>query len=300
LSLKKKMKLALMEKMINYLDLYKKGSEALVGAGIADASLDARLLLEYICGTDHNTLLVHGDMPVEDDKAERYMELISKRAAREPLAYILGEQEFMGLDFTVSEDVLIPNQDTEVLVEEALRYVSEGMRILDLCTGSGCIALSILNYSNGTTAVATDISEKALEIAGKNAERLGLQDRYTAHHADLYELKGALGDAELGKFDIIVSNPPYIPTKVIDTLEPEVRVHEPFIALDGKEDGLFFYRKIVENVDKYLLSNGWLLMEIGYDQGESVKALMENKGFKEVEIVKDLGGNDRVVLGCYY
>ncbi len=300
MSLKKKMKLALMEKMINYLDLYKKGSEALVGAGIADASLDARLLLEYICGTDHNTLLVHGDMPVEDDKAERYMELISKRAAREPLAYILGEQEFMGLDFTVSEDVLIPNQDTEVLVEEALRYVSEGMRILDLCTGSGCIALSILNYSNGTTAVATDISEKALEIAGKNAERLGLKDRYTAHHADLYELKGALGDAELGKFDIIVSNPPYIPTKVIDTLEPEVRVHEPFIALDGKEDGLFFYRKIVENVDKYLLSNGWLLMEIGYDQGESVKALMENKGFKEVEIVKDLGGNDRVVLGCYY
>lgn len=294
------MKLALMEKMINYLDLYKKGSEALVGAGIADASLDARLLLEYICGTDHNTLLVHGDMPVEDDKAERYMELISKRAAREPLAYILGEQEFMGLDFTVSEDVLIPNQDTEVLVEEALRYVSEGMRILDLCTGSGCIALSILNYSNGTTAVATDISEKALEIAGKNAERLGLQDRYTAHHADLYELKDASGDAKLGKFDIIVSNPPYIPTKVIDTLEPEVRVHEPFIALDGKEDGLFFYRKIVENVDKYLLSNGWLLMEIGYDQGESVKALMENKGFKEVEIVKDLGGNDRVVLGCYY
>nr|MCR4901324.1 peptide chain release factor N(5)-glutamine methyltransferase [Butyrivibrio sp.] len=266
-----------------------------------------------------------------------------------------GEQEFMGLSFKVSSDVLIPNQDTETLVEEALRYVQEGMRVLDLCTGSGCIALSLLNYSNGTSAVGTDISINALQIATKNSLNLKLSDRYKAVCADLYSPisennvnKGSLGENnvnkssldennvnkstsdesssyessadknsdkkpssaariyyketmdDLGKFDIIVSNPPYIPTGVIDSLEPEVKVHEPFIALDGKEDGLFFYRKIIDNADKYLLSNGWLIMEIGYDQGEAVSGLMTQKGFKNVEVVKDLGGNDRVVLGCYY
>ena len=291
-----------MEKMSKYSDLYKKGLEALVGAGIADASLDARLLLEYICGTDHNTLLAHGDMEIDGEKEASYMQLIDRRMSREPLAYILGSQEFMGLDFKVSGDVLIPNQDTETLVEEALRYLQEGMRVLDLCTGSGCIALSLLNYSNGTEAVGTDISKAALAIAEQNAQSLGLDSRYKAYYADLYDIideeNGAAG--ALGKFDIIVSNPPYIPTGVIEGLEPEVKDHEPLLALDGKDDGLFFYRKIIDNVQDYLLSNGWLIMEIGYDQAEAVKAMMDQKGFKDTQVIRDLGGNDRVVLGTLY
>ena len=291
-----------MEKMSKYSDLYKKGLEALVGAGIADASLDARLLLEYICGTDHNTLLAHGDMEIDGEKEASYMQLIDRRMSREPLAYILGSQEFMGLDFKVSGDVLIPNQDTETLVEEALRYLQEGMRVLDLCTGSGCIALSLLNYSNGTEAVGTDISKAALAIAEQNAQSLGLDSRYKAYYADLYDIideeNGAAG--ALGKFDIIVSNPPYIPTGVIEGLEPEVKDHEPLLALDGKDDGLFFYRKIIDNVQDYLLSNGWLIMEIGYDQAEAVKTMMDQKGFKDTQVIRDLGGNDRVVLGTLY
>ena len=291
-----------MEKMSKYSDLYKKGLEALVGAGIADASLDARLLLEYICGTDHNTLLAHGDMEIDGEKEASYMQLIDRRMSREPLAYILGSQEFMGLDFKVSGDVLIPNQDTETLVEEALRYLQEGMRVLDLCTGSGCIALSLLNYSNGTEAVGTDISKASLAIAEQNAQSLGLDSRYKAYYADLYDIideeNGAAG--ALGKFDIIVSNPPYIPTGVIEGLEPEVKDHEPLLALDGKDDGLFFYRKIIDNVQDYLLSNGWLIMEIGYDQAEAVKTMMDQKGFKDTQVIRDLGGNDRVVLGTLY
>ncbi len=291
-----------MEKMSKYSDLYKKGLEALVGAGIADASLDARLLLEYICGTDHNTLLAHGDMEIDGEKEASYMQLIDRRMSREPLAYILGSQEFMGLDFKVSGDVLIPNQDTETLVEEALRYLQEGMRVLDLCTGSGCIALSLLNYSNGTEAVGTDISKTALAIAEQNAQSLGLDSRYKAYYADLYDIidEGNGTAGALGKFDIIVSNPPYIPTGVIEGLEPEVKDHEPFLALDGKDDGLFFYRKIIDNVQDYLLSNGWLIMEIGYDQAEAVKAMMDQKGFKDTQVIRDLGGNDRVVLGTFY
>ncbi len=277
---------------MEYQQLYREGEDALKAAKINDASLDARLLLEHVCGTDHNTLLAHGDMEISEDKISSYRELIAMRSDRRPVAYILGNCEFMGLEFNVSEDVLIPNQDTETLTEEALRYIHDGMRFLDLCTGSGCIALSILRYTNDTQAVGTDISEKALAVAAKNADNLGLSDRFEAVHTDLFP--------EEGKYDMIVSNPPYIPTAVIDTLEPEVRVHEPFIALDGSEDGLLFYKRIIPGAKDYLYKNGYLLLEIGYDQGESVKNLMLENDYKNVEVIKDLGGNDRVVSGCYY
>ncbi len=277
---------------MEYQQLYREGEEALKAAKIYDASLDARLLLEHVCGTDHSTLLAHGDLEVSEDKVSAYRELIAMRSDRKPVAYILGNCEFMGLEFNVSEDVLIPNQDTETLTEEALRYIHDGMRFLDLCTGSGCIALSILRYTNDTQAVGTDISEKALSIATGNADKLGLSERFEAVHTDLFP--------EEGKYDMIVSNPPYIPTAVIDTLEPEVRVHEPFIALDGSEDGLLFYKRIIPGAKDYLYKNGYLLLEIGYDQGESVKNLMLENDYKNVEVIKDLGGNDRVVLGCYY
>lgn len=278
---------------MEYASLFKEGEEKLNSVGISEASLDARLLLEHVCGTSHNTLLSHGDMVVEDEKVFAYREMIAKRMERVPVAYITGSCEFMGIEFDVTGDVLIPNQDTETLAEEALRYIHDGMSVMDLCTGSGCIALSILKYTNDTKAVGTDLSEAALSIAEKNAEKLGMTDRFKTVNTDLFP------ETE-EKFDLIVSNPPYIPTKVIETLEPEVKTYEPYMALDGSEDGLVFYRRIVPGAKDFLYKSGYLLLEIGYDQGPSVKELMEQNGYKDVQVIKDLGGNDRVVSGCFY
>ncbi len=280
---------------MRYKDFYEKGIMKLERAGITEAKLDARLLLEYACGTDHSTLYAHPDKEVSDEEASKYEELLSRREKREPVAYILGKWDFMGLSFNVSKDVLIPEQDTEVLVEEALRYCEDGMRVLDLCTGSGCIALSILNYTNDTNAVCTDISEDALVVAKNNAKSLGFTDRAEFIKTDLFPDEGT------GKFDVIVSNPPYIETAVIDTLAPEVKDYEPMLALDGSSDGLAFYRRIVSKAGEYLFSSGYLIMEIGYDQAEAVKALLtENGKYHDIEVIKDYAGNDRVVRACYY
>ncbi|SEL46211.1 MULTISPECIES: peptide chain release factor N(5)-glutamine methyltransferase [unclassified Butyrivibrio] len=278
---------------MDYASLYKEGEEKLNNAGVPESALDARLLLEYVCGTDHNTLLSHGDMEVSEENILRYRDFLSKREQRIPVAYIVGNAEFMGIEFDVTGDVLIPNQDTETLAEEALRYLHDGMNVLDLCTGSGCIALSILKYSNDTKAVGTDMSDAALLIAEKNAEKLGLSDRFKAVKADIFP-------EQVEKYDLIVSNPPYIPTDVIETLAPEVKTYEPYMALDGSADGLSFYKRIVPGAKEYLFKNGYLLLEIGYDQGEAVKELMESNGYKDVQVIKDLGGNDRVVSGCFY
>jgi release factor glutamine methyltransferase len=277
-----------------YSDIYKNASIRLKEAGVPEYQLDARLLLEYVCGTDYNTLLVHGDRTVSPEEEKKYNELIEKRASRVPLAYIVGYQEFMGLTFDVNENVLVPNQDTETLAEEALRELSDGMRFMDLCTGSGCVALSILNYTNDTSCVMTDISDKAIEVATGNRDRLGFSDRAEIVKTDLFP------QDDDKKFDMIVSNPPYIRTDVIATLPPEVGNGEPYIALDGGQDGLIFYRRIIENAPKWLYTSGWLMMEIGYDQGDAVAGLMKDGGFHEVEVIKDLGGNDRVVRGCLY
>lgn len=277
-----------------YSDIYKNASIRLKEAGVPEYQLDARLLLEYVCGTDYNTLLVHGDRTVSPEEEKKYNELIEKRASRVPLAYIVGYQEFMGLTFDVNENVLVPNQDTETLAEEALRELSDGMRFMDLCTGSGCVALSILNYTNDTSCVMTDISDKAIEVATGNRDRLGFSDRAEIVKTDLFP------QDDDKKFDMIVSNPPYIRTDVIATLPPEVGKGEPYIALDGGQDGLIFYRRIIENAPKWLYTSGWLMMEIGYDQGDAVAGLMKDGGFHEVEVIKDLGGNDRVVRGCLY
>ena len=280
---------------MRYKDFYEKGIMKLERAGITEAKLDARLLLEYACGTDHSTLYAHPDREVSDEEASKYEELLSRREKREPVAYILGKWDFMGLSFNVSKDVLIPEQDTEVLVEEALRYCEDGMRVLDLCTGSGCIGLSILNYTNDTNAVCTDISEDALVVAKNNAKSLGFTDRAEFIKTDLFPDEGT------GKFDVIVSNPPYIETAVIDTLAPEVKDYEPMLALDGSSDGLAFYRRIVSKAGEYLFSSGYLIMEIGYDQAEAVKALLtENGKYHDIEVIKDYAGNDRVVRACYY
>ncbi len=275
---------------MTYRELFEYGKKQLEDAGIEEAALDARLLLEYICHTDRNALLVHGDSVRSNLEEQFYRMVIENRAQRIPLQHITGQQEFMGLTFKVNEHVLIPRQDTEILVEEAMRYLSDGMRILDICTGSGCILLSLLKYSNECEGLGVDISDDALAVARENAQNLGLETEF--RHSDLLEKVE-------GKFDMIVSNPPYIETTVIDTLMPEVREHEPMLALDGREDGLYFYRRIVEQCTSYMTRGARLFFEIGYDQGEAVKDMMIHKGFCEVEIIKDYAGLDRVVTGCW-
>ncbi len=286
--------MSLMKKM-KYKQAFENGTEILERAGIAEAKLDARLLLEYVCGTDHSFLITHPEKELTEDEDGAFNSLLERRQEREPLAYILGTWDFMGLSFKVSGDVLIPEQDSEFLVEEALRHCEDGFKVLDLCTGSGCIGLSILKFTNDTRAVCTDISKKALLIAKENADRLGLSDRAEFIQTDLFPEKMD------EKADIIVSNPPYIRTDVIESLAPEVRDFEPRLALDGDADGLTFYRRIISKAPDYLFSSGYLVMEIGYDQAEAVTELMKADGrYHEIEVVKDFSGNDRVVKACYY
>lgn len=275
---------------MTYRELYNWGHARLAEAGIREATLDARLLLEEVCGTDRGYMLVHGDEPVSDVQEQAYRDFIFRRGSRIPLQHIVGYQEFMGLRFMVNGDVLIPRQDTEILVEEVMRYLHDGMRILDMCTGSGCILLSLLQYSNDCVGVGSDISEAALAVARTNAEHLKKDAVFV--QSDLFE------NIE-GKYDVIVSNPPYIPTKVIETLEAEVRDYDPMNALDGKEDGLHFYRRIVDKAGEHLYPGGMLFFEIGHDQAEAVKGLMVEAGYVDVSVCKDLGGLDRVVYGTY-
>lgn len=279
---------------LTYRELLTEGSSALSLAleEEREAQLDARLLLEHVCGTSLQTLLLDGERPVTESEAVLYRDLLRRRCSREPLAYILGKWDFMGLEFGVSSDVLIPEQDTENLVEEVMREVCDGDRILDLCTGSGCILLSLLNYSNDSTGVGTDLSEGAIAVAKENALKLGLSERCDWKAGDLFE---AVDPGE--KFDIIVSNPPYIRSETIGELAPEVRIHEPRMALDGGDDGLHFYKRIIPEAADYLRTGGMLFLEIGYDQAEQVGALMKDAGYYEVRTIKDYGGNDRIVCG---
>ena len=292
-----------------YREVHEDGTMRLTEAGIEEAGLDARLLLEFVCGTDRNTLLVHGDRPVTAEEQERYEALIKARAAHTPLQHLTGEQEFMGLTFQVNKNVLVPRQDTEILVEEALKNLHDGMRILDLCTGSGCILLSLLQYSNECVGVGVDLSAQALAVAGENYERLR-KDRPEMEalflEGDLFEALNRRTAAEYDeadsmgeRYDIIVSNPPYIETDVISTLMPEVREHEPVMALDGGKDGFSFYRRIVRGAGDHLKRGGMLLFEIGCEQAESVYEIMERAGFQEIEVVKDFAGLDRVVYGTW-
>lgn len=271
-------------------ELYKEGIRQLKQAEIAEAELDAWYLLEYVTGISRTMYYLKQSEPAEEEAVKRYFDCIGRRAQRIPLQHITGEQEFMGLTFFVNEHVLIPRQDTEVLVEEALCHLRGTEEVLDMCTGSGCILLSLAHYRKGIKAVGADISEQALQVAERNAKRL--EEQVTLQRSDLF-------DQIHGDYDLIVSNPPYIRTEVIEELEEEVRLHDPMIALDGKEDGLHFYRKITEQSQAHLKCGGWLLFEIGHDQGEDVAKMMEEAGFTEVSVKKDLAGLDRVVSGMY-
>ena len=276
-------------------ECYEQGCRTLQAAGIEEAALDARLLLETVCGTDRNDLLVHGEQPVAPEAEEKYLNWIRQRAEHIPLQQLTGEQGFMGLTFNVNEHVLIPRQDTEILVEEVLKELHDGMRVLDMCTGSGCILLSLLHYSNDCEGLGVDLSAEALEVAGRNVLKVLTPEK--AEHAHF--LQSDLFEKVEGKFEIIVSNPPYIASAEVEKLMPEVRDHEPRMALDGTEDGLYFYRRIIEEAGKYLVSSGMLFFEIGYDQGQAVSELMRTEGYCEVQVVQDYAGLDRVVFGTY-
>lgn len=281
-----------------YRELYEEGRRILEQAGLPDAALDARFLLEEVCGTNLQTLLVFPEKKVTEEEVNQYRAFIQRRKDREPTAMILGEWDFMGLTFRLNKSTLIPEQDTEVLVETALeelkrRGLGEApLRILDLCTGSGCILLSLLHELGNAGGLGTDLSEEALEAARENAVRLGLQERAAFRQGDLWE---PVGDE---RFDLIVSNPPYVPTEVIPTLEPEVRCGEPYAALDGGEDGLVFYRRIMREAAGHLKPSGIIIVESGFDEAPQIAALMQEQKLRGIRTVKDYGGLDRVVLGA--
>lgn len=281
-----------------YRELYEEGRRILEQAGLPDAALDARFLLEEVCGTNLQTLLVFPEKKVTEEEVNQYRAFIQRRKDREPTAMILGEWDFMGLTFRLNKSTLIPEQDTEVLVETALEELKRRgpgevpLRILDLCTGSGCILLSLLHELGNAGGLGTDLSEEALEAARENAVRLGLQERAAFRQGDLWE---PVGDE---RFDLIVSNPPYVPTDVIPTLEPEVRCGEPYAALDGGEDGLVFYRRIMEEAAGHLKPSGIIIVESGFDEAPQIAALMQDQKLRGIRTVKDYGGLDRVVLGA--
>lgn len=273
---------------MTYRETLQVGEQVLFKAGITESKNDAWLLLEMVCRMERSAYYLHMEEEMPDEEAKEYEIALKKRAEHVPLQYIVGETQFMGLKFKVNSSVLIPRQDTETLVEEALKLIRPGMRVLDIGTGSGCIIVSILHNSVDVEGFAVDISKQALNVAKENARQNDVSVLF--ERSDLF-------DNVAGSFDVIVSNPPYIPTEEISGLMPEVRDFEPMEALDGKEDGLFFYRRIVAECGKYLKPGGALLFEIGCDQGAAVCALMEEAGFSGVRIVKDLARNDRVVLG---
>lgn len=279
---------------MTYQEANQKGRTILTEHQIEDAAVDAWLLMEFVTGMSRTRFFVDGMSQMKSEEKERYFQLIEKRAGRIPLQHLTGVQEFMGFEFMVNEHVLVPRQDTELLVLEAEKQLrsssGENLEVLDMCTGSGCIAISLKARNPQIQCIAADISEKSLEMAKKNAEKM--QSEIVFVHTDMFS-------NITGTFDMIVSNPPYIPTKVIESLEEEVRLYDPFSALDGKEDGLYFYRILAKESPRFLKDGGRIYMEIGHDQSASVEALLKEAGFEEIRTEKDLAGLDRVVCGVY-
>ena len=282
--------------------LLKKGQNILAQAGIQEAGLDAWLLLEYTTGKSRAYYFAHGEEGVTAETAKQYLELIGRRAEHIPLQHLTHQAFFMGYEFYVNEDVLVPRQDTETLMEAALELLkgNKAPRILDMCTGSGCIITSLMLEVPEASGTGVDLSEKALEVAIRNARELGTADRTKFVKSDLFsaEYFSKKDNAEkVTGYDMLISNPPYIPSGEIEGLMEEVRLHDPRMALDGMEDGLYFYREITRQAMDHIRPGGWLLYEIGCEQGKDVKELLEKEGFIKTEIRQDLCGLDRVVLG---
>ena len=272
--------------MITIRQLCNEGKELLENNDIPDAQIDARRLLEHLLDISSSEYYRDLEKEVDEDIYNEYIKLIVKRATHYPLQYIIGTQEFMGLEFEVNDKVLIPRWETEMLVEEVLKICDKRDKVLDMCTGSGCIITSIKKLGQVKKAVGVDISEDAIEVSKMNAKNNDVEVDFIV--SDLFE-------NVLGTYDIIVSNPPYIKTKVIEGLMPEVRRFEPMIALDGSEDGLYFYERIIEASLDYLKRNGHIFFEIGYDQGKEVAMILIKHNFEDIQVIKDYAGYDRIV-----
>ena len=273
-------------------ELLEKGSLELKINNINEPKIKARLLMQYILNKPREYLLVHDDEVIKKDDEEKYLANIKKIIKGMPLQHITHSQEFMKMNFYVDENVLIPRQDTECLVEETIKIAKKvnAKKFLDLCTGSGIIAVSIAKYIKDSSVTALDISAKALEIAKLNSKKNEVEDKITFVKSNLFESLGK------EKYDIIVSNPPYIKKDVLKTLDKDVQ-NEPHIALDGGYDGLDFYRKIIGHAYEYLKYNGYLCIEIGYDQKEDVISLLEEDGkYTNITCIKDLYDNDRAII----
>lgn len=273
------------EEILTLKEALAKAVDKLQQMEVPDADIDAWYLLSYVTGLDRAAFFLHGEEPMAEPDMIRYRDLVTKRGERIPLQHLTGEQEFMGLDFHVNEHVLIPRQDTECLVERVLPYV-DGKRVLDVCTGSGCIAIAIAKLGKPFIVHGVDISEKALAVARQNATEL---------NASVELFAGDLMTKMDGQYDVIVSNPPYIPPSVIEGLMPEVRLHEPMLALDGGQDGLEFYRRIARQAVARLAPNGRLFLEIGCEQAAAVAEILQKQGYREVQVFQDLAGKDRIV-----
>ena len=274
---------------MNWRELLKAGKERLIRAEIEDADCDAWILLEYISGLDRARFFLYEQEKVPTDVITKYTEMLEQRSCHIPVQHLTGSQEFMGLEFMVTPDVLIPRQDTELLVETVLPYV-KGKKVLDVCTGSGCIAISLALLGQTSATDAVDISEKALKVAKINAGRL---------HSPVDFYQGDLLEDIKGTYDVIVSNPPYIASGELQKLMPEVHDHEPELALDGGTDGLDFYPRLLQEVTKHLAPGGIFAVEIGYDQGVAVREMFRRNHFEDVKCHQDLCGKDRVIIGRY-
>lgn len=283
---------------ITYNNLYMDIRQELHRAGIQAATLEARELVCFAAGKTREQFVRDGQLYVPQDVEEQARALMRRHLAGEPLAYLIGEWEFYGLPLDISEQVLIPRSDTEVLAGEAIRWLQtqQDARVLDLCAGSGCVGLAVASQVHACRVVLGEKSEAALRICRQNIRRSGLLGRVTPMPADALEPP----TRQLGEFDCIVCNPPYIPTQDIETLDVSVRDYEPHMALDGGEDGLEFYRAISENWREALHPGARLYFEVGIGQADSVLRIMRRQGFGELEIVPDTAGIPRVVYGTLY
>lgn len=268
---------------MTYREAYDVGRKRIVSD---EADIECAILLEFVMGTKRQDLFAHPDIELTKEEEDKYFSLIERRNSGEPVQYITGKTYLYGLEFICEPSVLIPRFDTEVLIEEIIKKAPKNARILDLCTGSGCIALCVKHEREDLTVVASDISKAALETAEKNRKNLSLD--VTFIESDMFENIN-------GRFDLIASNPPYIPKEVIEGLDVKVRKFEPYNALCGGEDGLDYYRIIADKAKGYMNANALLMMETGFDQGESVSTLLRENGYENIRVIKDLNGLDRVV-----
>lgn len=271
------------------------GTEVLKEHNIADAEYDSYALLENIMSINRTYYLTHSIGVLDDNIKKQYCDAIKLRSEHIPLQHITGKTCFYGYNYNVNEHVLIPRFDTEILVEQVLKVTDNNSNVIDMCTGSGCIILTLSNEKHIKAGIGVDISQAALKVAESNKKLYNISD-VTFLQSDIF--KNVNTDIfNGGKADVIVSNPPYIRTQDIESLSEEVRIHDPYLALDGFEDGLHFYRNITKECGKYLKRGGWLMYEIGYDQAEDVTDILHENGFDKIKVVKDLAGLDRVVVG---